>query len=127
MERLFHGARAPLGDFASRTDIAYALGLINAGEEVIANVIRGIRNQFAHTLAQIDFSHELIERELSKLSAARIEFDVTTKEFFTSISLELYIRLRERKSFLVKQRAGLGGAQSVPVYKAHELSKVKSS
>jgi hypothetical protein len=37
----------------------YALGLISPQERLVANVIRGIRNVFAHTLAQIDFSHEL--------------------------------------------------------------------
>jgi hypothetical protein len=29
INRLFHDQRAPLGDFASRTDVAFALGLIS--------------------------------------------------------------------------------------------------
>jgi hypothetical protein len=57
---LFYKQRAMLADFSSRTDISYALGLISPQERLVANVMRGIRNVFAHTLAQIDFSHELI-------------------------------------------------------------------
>jgi len=57
---LFYKQRAMLADFSSRTDISYALGLISTQERLVANVMRGIRNVFAHTLAQIDFSHELI-------------------------------------------------------------------
>jgi hypothetical protein len=82
---LFHDPGAPLGGFGSRTDIAFALGLINPVERAVANVIRGIRNQFAHTLAQIDFSHELIIGELAKVS----DKDVLTSKLSCSDSHQL--------------------------------------
>jgi hypothetical protein len=68
INHLFHDHGASLGDFASQTDISFALGLISPQERLVADVIRRIRNLYAHTLAQIDFSHELIVSELSKVS-----------------------------------------------------------
>jgi hypothetical protein len=45
---------------SSPVELIYPLGLISPQERLVANVIRGIRNVFANTLAKIDFSHELI-------------------------------------------------------------------
>jgi mannitol operon repressor len=125
INRLFNDQRASLGDFASRTDVSFALGLINPRERLAADVIRKIRNVFAHTLAQIDFSHELIVSELRKISPGLPLPDKTIKLSFIGISMSLYIALLERRSYLRKQRSGLGGAQ-LPIYRLHKLSKKES-
>ena len=122
IDRLFIKPRALLADFASRTEISFVLGLISPQERVAADVIRKIRNVFAHTLAQIDFSHELIVSELKKISPDLPLPDTTMKLSFIGRSMTLYIALLERRGFLRKQRSGLGVAQP-PIYKLHRISK----
>ena len=120
IDRLFHDQGTSLGDFAGRTDISFALGLISPQERLVANAIRGIRNLFAHTLAQIDFSHESIVAALSKVSARPSSNTPLpgkqTKLFFARESMRLYLTLRARSRYLTKQRSGLAGARPVPLY-----------
>jgi DNA-binding MltR family transcriptional regulator len=122
IDHLLYDQNASLGDFASRTDVSFALGLISPKERLVANVIRRIRNQFAHTLAQIDFSHELIIAELSKISPGKPSSNEVVKGGFIRISLALYLALRARGDYLAKQRSGLTGGWPVPIY---ELAKQK--
>jgi mannitol operon repressor len=118
INHLFNDPRASLGEFASRTDVSFALGLISPQERLVANVIRRIRNLFAHTLAQIEFSHELIVSELSKVSINNSLGSVSPKKVFVEISMTLYLALLDRSTYLSIQRFGLAG----PIY---ELSKHK--
>jgi hypothetical protein len=127
-ERLFHGNGAPLGDFSSRTSVSFALGLITPQERIAATTIRKIRNQFAHALAQFDFSNELIMAELSK---TKLLFwkdlpdkdgkggDKDGKVFFINMTLALYLALFARRDYLNKRRSRLA---HVPPY---ELAKQK--
>jgi DNA-binding MltR family transcriptional regulator len=46
---LVEGFNAPLGTFSARTKAAYALGLISKDEHKDINLIRKIRNEFAHS------------------------------------------------------------------------------
>jgi hypothetical protein len=132
INHLFHAGGAPLIDFATRIDIAFALGLISPQERLVANAIRKIRNVFAHTLAQIDFSHELIAAELSNISYGELLLDMKDmkelkalkpKALFIQVSLRFYLALGKRVTYLLERETsratGLGGA-SVPIY---ELSK----
>ena len=127
IDRLFIKPRALLADFASRTEISFVLGLISPQERVAADVIRKIRNVFAHTLAQIDFSHELIVSELRKISPGLPLPDKTIKLSFIGISMTLYIALLERRGYLGKQRSGLGSGAQLPIHRLHKLSKKDSS
>jgi hypothetical protein len=88
------------------------------------NIIRKIRNVFAHTLAQFDFSHELIISELSRIAIDKTFSNMKPKRFFIGISINLLGILRSRGDYLTRQRSGLGGAGPVPIYK---LSKQKSA
>jgi hypothetical protein len=45
---LFEGARAPLGSFSAKITTCHALGLITDKERDDLDIIRGIRNDFAH-------------------------------------------------------------------------------
>lgn len=124
INHLFYDPRASLGDFASRTDVSFGLGLISPQERLVTNVIRRIRNVFAHTLAQFDFSHELIISELSRTAIDKTLSNMKPKMFFIGISINLLAALRTRGDYLNRQRSGLGGAGPVPIYK---LSKQKSA
>ena len=112
-ERLFHGQGAPLGDFSSRTSVSFALGLITPQERLAATVVRKIRNHFAHTLDQFDFSNELIIAELRKVWPGKRSPDKDPKMFFINMSLALYLALNVRRDDLAKQRSRL---PHVPLY-----------
>ena len=45
---LIEGFNAPLGTFSARTKLAYSLGLISEKQHKDINLIRKIRNEFAH-------------------------------------------------------------------------------
>ena len=49
-EGLLEGANAPLGTFSSRILACYALGLISESEHHDLNLVRKIRNDFAHDI-----------------------------------------------------------------------------
>jgi hypothetical protein len=102
----------------------FALGLISPHERLVANVMRSIRNQYAHTLAQFDFSYELIISELSKVAINKPFANQKPKLFFTGISINLLGALRTRGDYLTRQRSGLGSAGPVAIYK---LSKPKTA
>ena len=120
IDHLFYNQGAPLSSF-SRTDVSFALGLISPQERIVANVIRNIRNQFAHTLAQFDFSHELIISELSKVAPDFVA-SMKAKVFFAQMAMGLYSALCGRGQYLTIQRSRLGDAGPVPIY---ELAKQK--
>lgn len=50
-KELTTGFNAPLGSFSTRTSAAYALGLISEAEYEKINMLRKIRNKFAHLVA----------------------------------------------------------------------------
>ncbi|MGJ5151823.1 MltR family transcriptional regulator [Bradyrhizobium sp. HKCCYLR1023] len=50
VEDLFEGGNAPLGTFSARAKLAYTLGLISAEEFHDIDLIRKIRNDFAHDM-----------------------------------------------------------------------------
>jgi DNA-binding MltR family transcriptional regulator len=51
------GVYGPLGTFASRTDLAYGVGLIDAQTRKQITYIRKIRVEFAHTYEPITFEY----------------------------------------------------------------------
>jgi hypothetical protein len=65
---LFHEESAPFGTFKARTVAGKALGLF--GKEVAddLDLIRDIRNQFAHALLSLTFENEHIRRRCAKLT-----------------------------------------------------------
>lgn len=52
---LFEGT-APLSSFSAKIKIAHALGVLNDGCKKDLEVIKDIRNAFAHSIAEIDFA-----------------------------------------------------------------------
>ncbi|MBA4305196.1 MAG: hypothetical protein C0429_00510 [Sphingopyxis sp.] len=66
-EIMFGREGAPLHTFSARIKIARALNVIGPLSEGHLEAIRKIRNQFAHSVLKIDFSHPLIAAECEKL------------------------------------------------------------
>ena len=125
INHLFYDQHASLSDFASRTDIAFALGLISPQQRIAANVIRKIRNQFAHTLAQIDFSNELIISELSKVSATNSLGHATPKDVFIGITMTLYLALLNCSNYIMTRHFSGLGAIPVPIYHLAKQYSIK--
>lgn len=60
--KLFDGPTAPVSSLYSKTKLACAMGLINADEERDIDIIRSIRNEFAHNI-DADISNPHIENK----------------------------------------------------------------
>jgi hypothetical protein len=67
IKALFIGDKAPLSTFEAKCEVASSIGLI--GENTINNleVIRHIRNTFAHAIANISFEEPEMERACNRL------------------------------------------------------------
>jgi hypothetical protein len=88
-EILFYKDGSPLGSFSNRIRVARGLGVIGPELESILDIIRRIRNQFAHSPLRIDFASPLIEAEVNKLPPDTLDYraDWTSqrKRFFCAV------------------------------------------
>ncbi|WP_300074982.1 MltR family transcriptional regulator [uncultured Ruegeria sp.] len=65
-QSLFEGGSAPLGTFSSRIHACHALGLVTEDEYHDLNIIRKIRNEFAHRL-NVSFEDRSIQNRCKNL------------------------------------------------------------
>ena len=92
------GDEGPLGTFSKKITAAYALGVCDDITRSNLNIVRAIRNAFAHAKKLIDFDNELIASELKKVrfhgKKDRADFERdSTKSLSKSL---LFDRLRSR-------------------------------
>lgn len=59
--------RSPLGSLGSRILIAYALGIINEDTRRNLDILRNIRNAFAHSVSTVEFTSPECLREIIKI------------------------------------------------------------
>jgi DNA-binding MltR family transcriptional regulator len=65
--------RGPLGDFASRIDLAFGLGWIDSMTHADLHVVRGIRNDFAHQADhELTFDEQSITDRTKNFHSAQI-------------------------------------------------------
>ncbi|MCZ8091443.1 MltR family transcriptional regulator [Flavobacterium sp.] len=77
----FNGA---LGTLSNKLDLSYSLGIISKIEYDDINVIRKIRNEFAHSYDDIDFNTQKIESSINNLSLNPRPNFATNRQKFTS-------------------------------------------
>lgn len=65
VENLFEGPYAPFGSLSGKTQAAFVMGLITRSERDSIDVVRGVRNVFAHE-ANASFGHPKIEKICNK-------------------------------------------------------------
>ncbi|TAL21927.1 MAG: transcriptional regulator, partial [Aquabacterium sp.] len=65
--KLIDDANAPLGTFSSRTEMCFALGLVDEYEYTEIGLIRKVRNEFAHAKHGITFSSPRVQGLCSSL------------------------------------------------------------
>lgn len=71
-DKLF-GIYEPLGTFKAKIDIAHALGLYDLKTRKGLDLVRKIRNEFAHSSEPIQFDHEKIAGWCRKLDAKNVQ------------------------------------------------------
>lgn len=64
---LFDTATSPLGNFSSKIIMAYRLGIISKKLYNSINIIRKIRNQFAHDIYECNFGNEKVKDKVRQL------------------------------------------------------------
>lgn len=67
VDQLLEGPLAPLGSFASRIGTSYCLGLISKDEYHDLQIVREIRNVFAHELHGLSFSDARVKDKCTQL------------------------------------------------------------
>ncbi|WFU71445.1 hypothetical protein [Bradyrhizobium sp. CB2312] len=70
-EAILSDKDGPLGTFDRKIKFANYLGILDSSMRANLDVIRNIRNKFAHTKRLMDFDHPFIADELIKLSAPK--------------------------------------------------------
>jgi hypothetical protein len=67
-DRIFTGVNAPFGSFYSKMVAGYALGLFGPLTYADLNIIRSVRNDFAHTATPLLFTDEAISKKCGQLT-----------------------------------------------------------
>lgn len=95
-DRLFE-SNQPLGNFSSKIDVAYALGLI--GKNICQNLhlVRKIRNDFAHVADPIGFEHPPIKSRCCELTLHTLENNTKPRKIFTRVVSSILAALHVEK------------------------------
>src|SRR5713101_5028532 len=83
----------PLGTFSVRSHLAYALGLIEQTVFADLEIVRRVRNDFAHTRRDLRFSHSSIMdrcRQLHAVEAFKIGTGISLRSSATMFSTSCY-------------------------------------
>lgn len=112
-DELVSGANAPLGTFSSRINACYLLGLISEVEHHDLNVIRKIRNDFAHSISTGFDTQSVIDRcKNLKLRAAidpmGNQVPIPPVAQFMTAAVAIILRLVNRPQYVSKQRSSYG-------------------
>jgi mannitol operon repressor len=102
-KQLCEGFNAPIGTFSSRIIAAYALGLISPDEQGDCNIIRKVRNEFAHTV-KASFKDRKLIGLCSNLHFATVEDGINTQMKFTSAAVTVITRLVNRPKMVAKAK-----------------------
>ncbi|UZE46996.1 transcriptional regulator [Rhodopseudomonas sp. P2A-2r] len=102
---LLVGFNAPLGTFNSRVAACHALGLISDDEAGRINIMRKVRNEFAHEIG-VNFNEGRVKDLCNNLAA-----DSATKprDKFTHAGISILIPLLSRPKEVAEKRLTWGG------------------
>ena len=105
-KRLVDGFNAPLGTFSTRTSAAYALGLISEREFKEIDILRRIRNRFAHDL-RASFDVQDVKDLTHNLTMAAQNYDsviVDARGRYTTAAVALILNLTNRPVYVSRKR-----------------------
>ena len=102
---------SPLGTFNSRILSAYCLGLIGSKEYFELNLIRKIRNKFAHDLETLSFDNQSIQSYCTNLKYPQILYNAVPeiisfapRDLFIYSVTTLHLILMSRSSNIKDKR-----------------------
>lgn len=107
---LLDGFNAPLGTFSARIAAAFALGLISEIEYRECELIRKIRNEFAHQI-KVSFQTKKVmslSAQLQLSAKSYGEVHVTTRAQFTTATIALILNLTNRPFYVGEKRLQMG-------------------
>lgn len=106
--RLLNEANAPLGTLSARLEACFALGLINDYEYAEINLLRKVRNEFAHAKHGISFKTEKIAGLCSTLASNLPEgdgFPISDPKFrYINAVVCIVLKLYHRPSWVVQEK-----------------------
>jgi mannitol operon repressor len=106
--KLVDEGNAPLGTLSARTELCFALGLIDAYEYAEIGLIRKVRNEFAHAKHGMTFAHPRVQGLCSSLQSdlpAGAGYPLTDARFrFTNATVAMVLRLYHRPDWVVLER-----------------------
>jgi|SRR5271165_484933 len=73
LNKIFRSDGAPLSDLSAKIKLARALGIINEEMRRQLDVIREIRNEFAHSMIDVDFDSKVIKEKCKGLSLKKLD------------------------------------------------------
>jgi len=100
--KLTEGFNAPIGKFSTRILLAFGLGLISEREYRELEVIRKIRNEFAHSI-DITFNHPSVSSRCKLLSWAIPEYPAPRDQFIAAAA-SLVLNLLNRAHYVSRKR-----------------------
>jgi mannitol operon repressor len=109
VDELFEGGNAPLGTFSARAKLAFTLGLISEHEFHDIDLIRRIRNEFAHDM-KASFLNDGVKSRCGKLKH-KVPDDkgkVSAEGQFTSAASGLLLNLVNRSAYVSDARRSYG-------------------
>src|SRR5882724_12017155 len=109
VDELFEGGNAPLGTFSSRAKLAYTLALISEPEFHDIDLIRRIRNEFAHD-TKASFANDGVKSRCGQLKH-QVPDDkgkVAAEGQFTSAATGLLLSLVNRAEYVSEKRRSFG-------------------
>ena len=99
------GFNAPLGTFSARIAACYAMGLISEGEYRECELIRKVRNEFAHRV-KMSFENDKVRSLCDRLTFAIKEADgvkLHPRGQFTTAAVSLILHLTNRPHYVRKR------------------------
>lgn len=106
VDRLTDSFNAPLGTFSARILAAYALGILSEDEFHDLEIVRKVRNEFAHQITT-GFDNQSVKDRCGnfKLSAKDYgEVVVDPESQFSSAAIALLMRLTNRAEYVSRKR-----------------------
>ena len=107
-EKLLDGATAPMGTFSARLQLCYALGLIDDYEKSEIDLIRKIRNHFAHARHGLSFADASINGLCTSLSSPLPQGDAylrpTARFRLINATVCMVLRLYHRADWVALER-----------------------
>ncbi len=100
--KLTEGFNAPIGTFSTRTLLALALGLISEKEYHEIELIRKIRNEFAHSI-DMKFEHPSVSSRCKLLLGSIPDYPAPAEQFIASAA-GLVLNLLNRAHYAARKR-----------------------